>query len=147
MVTLGTESVYIGRSLVSPDKIYIGPIQPKEGMSVDFYGESAKLGDCEILVSGDDDNAVQEVTNVTNFVEHDNTDKDSTETNNLIPPVETAPIEMSVFNDQTVDVPTEAEIENDNGLLEYEELEDKTAQDEYGTSLELIEENDENVST
>lgn len=137
MVTLGTDSVYIGRSVVSTDKIYVGTIQPKEGMSVDFYGESAKLSDCEILVSGD---AEQEVTNVTNTIEPEITEK-----TDIVIPEESTPVEMSVFNYHTNDLPDEADIETDSGLIEYEELEERTAYDEYGTHLEFIEEHDENV--
>lgn len=143
LVPLGTDSAYIGRSVVSPNKIYIGTIKPKEGMTVDFYGESAKLTDCEILVSGDvDKSAEQEVTNGTK--EHVTTEKP--ETNMEVPEESTESTPVAVFNYATDDSPTETEIETDSGLIEYEELEEKTAyDDECGTPLEQIEERDENV--
>lgn len=139
LVTLGTESVYIGRSVVSPNKIYIGTIQAKEGMTVDFYGESTKLSDCEILVSGDVEPCVQQdVTNATK-------ERDvSTEKNPENIQVQEE-ISLGVFNHATDDSPAETEIETDSGLAEYEELEEQSTYDEYGTSLEQIEERDENV--
>lgn len=112
--------------MISPDKIYIGTIKPSEGMSVDFYGESVKLSDCEILVSNDSTQVVVDESKETNLV-----------------PTVTPINDCAVTNLMDSDNEIEDEIDTDSGLIEYEELEAITTTDEYGVSLELIEETDE----
>lgn len=50
LVQLNESEVYIGRCIVSHDNIYIGIINPNNGMSVDFYGEPISIANAEILV-------------------------------------------------------------------------------------------------
>ena len=53
LVQLNDSDVYIGRCIVSHDNIYIGIINPNDGMSVDFYGDSVSIANAEILVLSD----------------------------------------------------------------------------------------------
>ncbi|XP_063701670.1 uncharacterized protein LOC134831785 [Culicoides brevitarsis] len=166
MVNLGTENVYIGRCIVTPNRIYIGTIHPTDGMSVDFYGESAKLDDCEILVSGDViQEPTAEVKTVTNtkiseekapevqILEEKSTEVQapevkSPEVQEKIEEIEETKPEISSNNENeaTVESTISEEIQNDNELREYEALETQMTlihDDERPPSLELIEENDE----
>uniref|UniRef100_A0A336LXT7 CSON007101 protein n=1 Tax=Culicoides sonorensis TaxID=179676 RepID=A0A336LXT7_CULSO len=139
-VKLGTSDVYIGRCQASDSKIYLGTINPNEGMNVDFYGETVKLDDFEILVSGE---SQEEVAN--DVIEEKIDDLSNGN-----------PID-EITNNHTTFSSNYDQIDSDNGLEDFVELEvmcqkDKNDEspfierelpvietEEYGNSVEIVE--------